>query len=694
MKKKRKSLNRLNKSQSPYLLQHASNPVDWYPWGKEAFKIANEKNRPIFLSIGYSTCHWCHVMEKESFEDPIVAKQMNDTFINIKVDREEMPEVDHLYMSVCQAMTGRGGWPLTIVMTPKKKPFFSGTYFPKTQRGTIPGMLQLIPSLNNAWINRQNEIHDSINKVEKFLIDSNSFSPGEKWNETIFHRCVAHFQKRFDHENGGFGTAPKFPSSHNLIFLIRYSHIYKKSKVLNMVEKTLQKMRLGGIYDHIGFGFHRYSTDKNWYLPHFEKMLYDQAMNAFAYLEAYQITKNSEYAEIASEIFSYVLRDLKNKEGGFYSAEDADSEGEEGTFYLWTEKEVLETLGEKGKIFSRAYGFSEIGNYLDESSRMRNGKNIPFLKEHKYKIAKKLNINLSSLNHLIETSRIKLFKRRKERIHPFKDNKILTDWNGLIIASLAQAGIILKNKKYIKESIQAFEFINKHLTTAEGRLFKRYYQGKSGLDPHLNDYSFLVWGLINLWEATFETRFIIRALELLDIMIEDFYDENGGFYIGSKDAEKLMVRTKDYYEGAIPSGNSVAVLSLFKLGKITGNENFANIAHKTLKAFSKHAEISPTSFTNMLSAFLFDAKCSKELVIVLDKNKHSFWSIIEDIRETYSPQLTIIVKDTRDKILVDKVCPWINSYTMINRLPTYFVCKNFACRRPTTDLETALNYLS
>ena len=418
MKKKKKSLNRLNKSQSPYLLQHASNPVDWYPWGEEAFKIAKKKNKPIFLSIGYSTCHWCHVMEKESFEDPIVAKHMNDTFINIKVDREEMPEVDHLYMSVCQAMTGRGGWPLTIVMTPKKKPFFSGTYFPKNQKGAIPGMLQLIPSLKNAWINRQNEIHDSIKKVEKFLINSNSFGPGEEWNETIFHRCVAHFQRRFDHENGGFGKAPKFPSSHNLIFLIKYSHIYKKSKVLNMVEKTLQKMRLGGIYDHIGFGFHRYSTDKNWFLPHFEKMLYDQAMNALAYIEAYQITKNNEYAEIASEIFSYVLRDLKDKKGGFYSAEDADSEGEEGTYYLWTKEEVLETLGEKGQIFSEVHGLKKIGNYLDESSRMRNGKNIPFLKEPKSKIAKKLNINLSSLNHLIETSRIKLFKNvKKEYIH-------------------------------------------------------------------------------------------------------------------------------------------------------------------------------------------------------------------------------------------------------------------------------------
>ena len=693
MKNQSKSLNRLSKSQSPYLLQHASNPVDWYPWSEEAFNIAKKKNKPIFLSIGYSTCHWCHVMEKESFEDQIVAKKMNDTFINIKVDREEMPEVDHLYMSVCQAMTGRGGWPLTIIMTPDKEPFFSGTYFPKNTKGSIPGMLQLIPSLNNAWLYRQHEIIKSIKNIKNYLINNTSFSSGKNLSETTIHRAAIQFQKRFDNENGGFGSAPKFPSSHNLIFLINYSFIYRNTEILNMVEKTLQKMRLGGIFDHIGLGFHRYSTDKKWFLPHFEKMLYDQAMNAMAYLEAYHFTKKMEYAKVASEIFTYVLRDLKSEEGGFFSAEDADSEGEEGTFYLWTEKELLEILGDTGPIIAKIYGFNRAGNFLDESTGKRNGKNIPHLKEPKVQIANDLKINKNKLDEIIEFSRLKLFKRRKERLHPFKDDKILTDWNGLMVASLARAGIILKNDNYINEAINASNFINEYLTRTDGRLFKRYRKGKSGLDPHLNDYSFSIWGLINLWEATFDTWFLHRALKLTDIMIEDFYDKNGGFYIGSKNSERLIVRSKDYYEGAIPSGNSAAIFSLLKLGKITNNTKLIKIAHKSLKSFSKHVENSPTGFTNMLSSFLFDYKGSKELVVVLDKNKNDLKKIIEKIREPYLPHLTIIVKDINDSFLVDKISPWISPYTMINDKPSYFICKDFTCMQPTTDLETALNYL-
>ena len=693
MKNQSKSLNRLSKSQSPYLLQHASNPVDWYPWSEEAFNIAKKKNKPIFLSIGYSTCHWCHVMEKESFEDQIVAKKMNDTFINIKVDREEMPEVDHLYMSVCQAMTGRGGWPLTIIMTPDKEPFFSGTYFPKNTKGSIPGMLQLIPSLNNAWLYRQHEIIKSIKNIKNYLINNTSFSSGKNLSETTIHRAAIQFQKRFDNENGGFGSAPKFPSSHNLIFLINYSFIYRNTEILNMVEKTLQKMRLGGIFDHIGLGFHRYSTDKKWFLPHFEKMLYDQAMNAMAYLEAYHFTKKMEYAKVASEIFTYVLRDLKSEEGGFFSAEDADSEGEEGTFYLWTEKELLEILGDTGPIIAKIYGFNRAGNFLDESTGKRNGKNIPHLKEPKVQIANDLKINKNKLDEIIEFSRLKLFKRRKERLHPFKDDKILTDWNGLMVASLARAGIILKNDNYINEAINASNFINEYLTRTDGRLFKRYRKGKSGLDPHLNDYSFSIWGLINLWEATFDTWFLHRALKLTDIMIEDFYDKNGGFYIGSKNSERLIVRSKDYYEGAIPSGNSAAIFSLLKLGKITNNTRLIKIAHKSLKSFSKHVENSPTGFTNMLSSFLFDYKGSKELVVVLDKNKNDLKKIIEKIREPYLPHLTIIVKDINDSFLVDKISPWISPYTMINDKPSYFICKDFTCMQPTTDLETALNYL-
>ena len=695
MAKESKPLNHLKNSQSPYLLQHATNPVNWYPWCDEAFDLAKKENKPIFLSIGYSTCHWCHVMEKESFEDSIVAKEMNKTFVNIKVDREEMPEVDHLYMSVCQAMTGHGGWPLTIVMTPNKEPFFSGTYFSKNARRGNPGMLQLIPSLENAWIHKQSEIQDSIRKIENYLIRINSSTPGKNWGENLIHTAASQLQNRFDHENGGFGNAPKFPSSHNLIFLIKYSSIYNNSEILSMVEKTLLQMRLGGIFDHIGLGFHRYSTDKKWFLPHFEKMLYDQAMNSMAYIEAYHITKNKEYAEIAEEIFSYVLRDMKYERGGFFSAEDADSEGEEGTFYLWTEQELLDILGEKdGSIISKIYGFSKIGNFLDEASGKRNGGNIPYLSKSKSLLAKEIKVNLDELNRIIDSSRKKLFERREKRIHPIKDDKILTDWNGLMIASLAQGGMILNNKEYIKEAIDAANFIHIYLQKSDGRLVKRYRQGHSGLDPHINDYAFMIWGLINLYEATFRTIYLSRALKLTEVMVEDFYDENGGFFIGSKNAEKLIIRAKDYYDGAIPSGNSAAIHSLLKLGKITGNIDWINIAHKTLKAFSDQAANNPTGFTNMLTGSLLDLKCCKEFIIVIDKNKHDCKNILKKIKKEYYPHLIIIVKDINDKALVEDVAPWIDSYMVINNKPTYFVCTNFTCKQPTNDIKTALTFLN
>ncbi|GIS03734.1 MAG: hypothetical protein CM15mP106_1810 [Candidatus Neomarinimicrobiota bacterium] len=508
MAKKSKPSNHLKNSQSPYLLQHASNPVNWYPWCDEAFELAKKENKPIFLSIGYSTCHWCHVMERESFEDPNVAKQMNSAFINVKVDREEMPEIDHLYMSVCQAMTGHGGWPLTIVMTPDKEPFFSGTYFPKNAKRGNPGLLQLIPSLKNAWIYKQSEIQDSVKKIEKYLIRINSSLPGENWGEEIIHSAANQLQNRFDHENGGFSGAPKFPSAHNLIFLIKYSSIYNNFEILSMVEKTLQQMRLGGIFDHIGLGFHRYSTDKKWFLPHFEKMLYDQAMNSMAYIEAYHITKNQEYAKIAEEVFSYVLRDMRHEKGGFFSAEDADSEGEEGTFYFWTEQELFKILGRKdGSVISKVYGFSKNGNFLDEASGKRNGGNIPFLSKSKSILAKEIKIDLDELNNIIECSRKKLFEKRKERVHPLKDDKILTDWNGLMIASLAQGGMVLNNKQYIKEAINAADFVHEHLQRNDGRLVKRYRQGHSGIDPHINDYSFMIWGLINFMRQHINTIF-------------------------------------------------------------------------------------------------------------------------------------------------------------------------------------------
>ena len=695
MAKETKHQNRLADSQSPYLLQHASNPVDWYPWGDEAFEKAKEENKPIFLSIGYSTCHWCHVMEHESFEDSTVAAQMNEYFVSIKVDREEMPEVDHLYMSVCQAMTGRGGWPLTIVMTPDKEPFFAGTYFPKQGRGQRPGMLQIIPSLANAWSLKQTEIRGSINKIKDYLVQINTSVPGDEWDETMIKEAFSQYASRFDPDYGGFGKAPKFPSPHNLILLLRYSKLYDDPTALNMVETTLHHMRLGGVFDHIGLGFHRYSTDKRWFLPHFEKMLYDQAMLSMAYLEAYQLTGNEKYAQVAREIFTYVLRDMTHKEGGFYSAEDADSEGEEGVFYIWSKEELIEILGpEDGTRMAKIFGFSDNGNFRDEASGKSTGNNIPYLPRNKDELAKKSGMSLDEFDGFVEMSRQQLFDVREKRIHPLKDDKILTDWNGLMIAALALGGQVLDKPEYISAAERAAKFVEKNLRDKKGRLMKRYRLGKAGLSPHLDDYSFMVWGLLNLYEATFDTEYLARAIEFTDIMNKDFSDENGGFFIGSKDAEKLMVRAKDSYDGAIPSGNSVAVMNLFRLSKITGSTQWVDLADKALKAFTKQAKNSPTGFAHMLTGFMFDLKDPKELVIVADGKTPETQELIQQIRGNYSPNKVVLFKDISDPDPLTEIASWTKAHSMMDGKPTFYVCENFSCKRPTTNIKTVLNYLN
>ena len=695
MAKETKHQNRLADSQSPYLLQHASNPVDWYPWGDEAFEKAKEENKPIFLSIGYSTCHWCHVMEHESFEDSTVAAQMNEYFVSIKVDREEMPEVDHLYMSVCQAMTGRGGWPLTIVMTPDKEPFFAGTYFPKQGRGQRMGMLQIVPSLANSWSLKQTEIRGTINKIKDYLVQVNTSVPGDEWDETMIKEAFTQYASRFDPDYGGFGKAPKFPSPHNLILLLRFSKLYDDPTALKMVETTLHYMRLGGVFDHIGLGFHRYSTDKRWFLPHFEKMLYDQAMISMAYLEAYQLTGNEKYAQVAREIFTYVLRDMTHKEGGFYSAEDADSEGEEGVFYTWSKEELIEILGpEDGTRMSKIFGFLDNGNFHDEATGKSTGKNIPYFPRSKEELAKKSGMSLDEFDGFVEISRQQLFDVREERIHPLKDDKILTDWNGLMIAALSLGGQVLNEPDYITAAEQAAGFVEKNLRDKKGRLMKRYRLGKAGLSPHLDDYSFMVWGLLNLYEATFDTEYLARAIEFTDIMNKDFSDENGGFFIGSKDAEKLMVRAKDSYDGAIPSGNSVAVMNLFRLSKITGSTQWVDLADKALKAFTKQAKSSPTGFAHMLTGFMFDLKDPKELVIVADGKTPETQDLIQQIRENYSPNKVVLFKDMSDPDPLTEIASWTKAHSMMDGKPTFYVCENFACKRPTTNIKTVLNYLN
>ena len=678
-------MNHLANEQSPYLLQHADNPVDWYPWGKEAFKKARELDRPIFLSIGYSTCHWCHVMEHESFEDDSVAKLLNDSFISIKVDREELPEIDHVYMSVCQAMTGGGGWPLTIVMTPEKEPFFSGTYFPKDKRGGRSGLFQILPMITDAWTSKREDIMTSVGQVKNYLDQLNSKPAGNNFSTELINRAYDQFRNGFDEEYGGFFKAPKFPSPHNLIFLMRYHHSFDNKIALDMATKTLKQMRLGGIYDHIGFGFHRYSTDRHWLVPHFEKMLYDQAMIAMAYTEAYHITGEDIFAQTAREIFTYVLRDMTASEGGFFSAEDADSEGEEGKFYIWTEQEIKEVLGEDyGKEFNDIFSITTPGNYRDESSGKETRLNIPHLK----------NYNTNGSNEF-ESAREKLFNIREKRIHPLKDDKILTDWNGLMIAALAKAAIVLDEPVYLDAAEKAAEFVLHSISKGE-RLLKRYRNGVAALDAHLDDYAFMAWGLLELYEATFATKYLSQALDLMNIMVEDFWDDkNGGFFLGSDQSEKLIVRSKTAYDGAIPSGNSVAVMNMVKLTRITGNTNWAELAEKTIRAFSEDVNRAPTGYTLMLTGFMFDTQNSKEIVIVGDSRNRNTTKFLHTIRASYAPHKVLLFKDTSvSDNRLEQLANWTSTQNSINGKPTAYVCKNFACNQPTSDLQTALSFIN
>ena len=678
-------MNHLANEQSPYLLQHADNPVDWYPWGKEAFKKARELDRPIFLSIGYSTCHWCHVMEHESFEDDSVAKLLNDSFISIKVDREELPEIDHVYMSVCQAMTGGGGWPLTIVMTPAKEPFFAGTYFPKDKRGGRSGLFQILPMIADAWNSKRQDIMTSVGQVKNYLDQLNSKPAGNNFSTELINRAYDQFRNGFDEEYGGFFRAPKFPSPHNLIFLMRYHHSFDNKIALDMATKTLKQMRLGGIYDHIGFGFHRYSTDRHWLVPHFEKMLYDQAMIAMAYTEAYHITGEDIFAQTAREIFTYVLRDMTASEGGFFSAEDADSEGEEGKFYIWTEQEIKEVLGEDyGKEFNDIFSITTPGNYRDESSGKETRLNIPHLK----------NYNTNGSNEF-ESAREKLFNIREKRIHPLKDDKILTDWNGLMIAALAKAAIVLDEPVYLDAAEKAAEFVLHSISKGE-RLLKRYRNGVAALDAHLDDYAFMAWGLLELYEATFATKYLSQALDLMNIMVEDFWDDkNGGFFLGSDQSEKLIVRSKTAYDGAIPSGNSVAVMNMVKLTRITGNTKWAELAEKTMRAFSEDVNRTPTGYTLMLTGFMFDTQNSKEIVIVGDSRNRNTTKFLHTIRASYAPHKVLLFKDTSvSDNRLEQLANWTSTQNSINGKPTAYVCKNFACNQPTSDLQTALSFIN
>lgn len=684
-----RKVNKLISEKSPYLLQHAYNPVDWFAWSDEAFKKAKDEDKPIFLSVGYSTCHWCHVMEHESFEDDGVAKLLNDSFISIKVDREERPDIDSVYMGICQALTGAGGWPLTIIMTPDKKPFFAGTYFPKDSNYGRVGMLELLPRITELWKTKKEELENSATQIIESVRQSTESFLGDDLREEIFSKAVNQFSERFDETYGGFGSFPRFPSPHNLIFLIKYFYKTKEEKPLRMAIKTLFAMSRGGIYDHIGFGFHRYSTDKMWLVPHFEKMLYDQAMLSLAFSEAYLLTKDVSLKQTVYEILSYVQRDMTAPDGGFYSAEDADSEGEEGKFYLWTKSEIDEILGDQSELFCDIFSIKEEGNFVDPfKGNTLTGENIIHLKISIEEFAEENNLNLEEIVEFIRFSREKLFLHRNERVHPHKDDKILTDWNGLMIAAFSKAGAIFNEELFIESAKNAADFILSKMKKEDGYLFHRYRDGETAFDATAEDYAFFIWGLLELYFATFNTKYLTEAILIQKYFDEHFLDEDfGGYFINSDIGEELIVRKKDIYDGAIPSSNSITYLNLLTLNRLTGKKSYEQNAIMIERNFSAEVSSMASAYTQFLASADFRRAKSFEIVIVEGKDKSEFNRFIETVNSVYLPKKVVLVKNSESEKVLDEIAPFTKNMKSIDDKTTAYVCVNYACNLPVNDVS-------
>lgn len=680
--------NRLQFEKSPYLLQHADNPVDWRPWGDEAFSQAAREDKPIFLSIGYSTCHWCHVMAHESFEDPEVAALMNENFINIKVDREERPDIDAVYMHVCQLMTGSGGWPLTIFMKPDKQPFYAATYIPKRTRFGLMGMTELLPRVAEIWRTRRHNIDDTAHKIIAALNEESTRTQRQEPELSILDTAAKQLLDLFDKEHGGFGKAPKFPTPQNLIFLLRYWKRNGDCHALEAVVKTLHAMRCGGIYDHIGLGFHRYSVDETWTVPHFEKMLYDQAMLAYAYTEAYQATHEELFARTAREIFAYVTERMTSPDGAFFSAEDADSEGVEGKFYLWEWDEIQAILSkEEMDIAAAVYRIDKSGNYFDEASGRKTGKNI-------LRLHCAVNETAGALS-MVENIRRKLSSAREKRTHPHKDDKILTDWNGLMIAAFAKGYEVFGDSAYLSAAQRASLFLQKNLSAPAGRLNHRFRAGEAGIKGQLNDYAFLAFGFIELYEASFNASYLREALDLTDALLVHFLDrEGGGFFTTPHDGEPMIVRQKEIFEGAMPSGASIAVWNMLRLGHLTGNAALLDRAANVLTFYYPALKRSPGAFPQFMVALDFAFGPVSEVVIAMqtanDEN-----ALLGTLRNKFLPNKVVARISTDDeKQDIYRLAPYTQSMKAIDNMPTAYVCRGNSCREPTTDIAEMLAALS
>ncbi|NYB52976.1 MAG: thioredoxin domain-containing protein [Methanobacteriaceae archaeon] len=686
--------NHLKNEKSPYLLQHVNNPVDWYPWGDKAFEKAKKENKPIFLSIGYSTCHWCHVMARESFEDPEIAELLNQFFVSVKVDREERPDIDSVYMTVSQMITGSGGWPLTIVMTPDLKPFFAGTYFPKETGVRGVGLKDIILNIRDLWKNKKGDILKSSEDITSSLQQISQKTSKEELGEQVLGKTYQILIDSFDQKYGGFGTYQKFPTTQHLFFLLRYWKRTGEKEALEMVEKTLESMRRGGVYDHIGFGFHRYSVEPRWIVPHFEKMLYDQALLIIAYTESFQITGKLKYRETAEELVEYLLRDMKSPEGGFFSAEDADSEGEEGKFYLWTMKEIMELLGpEDGELFCHVYSVYEDGNYNDESTGKKTDKNILHREKSWTELSSDLKIKKEQLWWRMENARDKLFKTREERVRPHKDDKILTDWNGLVIVALAIAGKVFNRKNYIRAAQEALNFIISNLFIGKG-LFHRWRDGEAAVEGNLDDYAYLIWGLLELYQATFYSEYLKLAMDLKQTLMKHFWDnEGGGFFFTSDKASEILVRQKDAYDTALPSGNSVMMLNLEKMHLLTGDIKLRETAISLEKYFSSRIISSPSAFTMFLCGTILKMGPSFQIVIVGDKKHPDTTNMLNALKKEFLPNSSIILKDSED-IFLNNLIESLKHKNIVNNQVTAYVCGNGTCHAPVNNVEDLFKFLN
>ena len=680
-----KHTNRLAQETSPYLLQHAHNPVDWFAWGDEAFQIAKSENKPILLSVGYSACHWCHVMERESFENEAIAAIMNREYVCIKVDREERPDVDAIYMSAVQLMTGQGGWPMTVFMTPDGKPFFGGTYFPPEDMYGRPGFPRILEAVATAWQTERLGIESQSDTILAHMDQGNDLTrdlQDSLLTPKILENAYTTLSASFDRQHGGFGNAPKFPQPANLDFLLRFHARGKRQEALQMVEKTLQKMALGGMYDQLGGGFHRYSTDQTWLVPHFEKMLYDNAQLAQTYAYAFQITGKAFYKGVAEETLEYVLREMTSEEGGFYSAQDADSEGEEGKFFVWTPEEVTAILGEQdAKVFNAFYDVSKAGNW--------EGNNILHVVMDAKDVAQQFGLTVEQAAQILDKARIAMLQARDRRVKPGLDDKILTAWNGLMLAAFAECGAIFNRQDFTDAAVKNADFVLNQLAQSEDktRLLRTYRNGQAKLNGYLEDYAFYADGLLHLYQATFDPKWLTQAQTLADAMLEHFWDEaHSGFYTTSNDHEQLVQRLKDLDDNATPSGNSVGVEVLLKLWAFTGSERYQQCAARVLRKLGPVLEKHPYGFARLLGALDLYLAGPQEIGLRGEPSDAATQSMLRAAFTPYLPNKVIGLLP-RAANTEESGIAFLHDRPAINGQPTAYVCRNFACKTPVTTAE-------